>query len=47
MSFPLEFAHLAGPPGFAVLRLGFVLTVIALAFLVRQPASTNDRKRNK
>ena len=47
MPFPLEFAHLAGQTGLDALRVGFVLTIIALAFIVRQPAKPNRKKGDK
>jgi hypothetical protein len=47
MAFPLEFADLAGQPGLGALRVGFVLTIIALAFIVRQPPKTHGRKGDK
>ena len=47
MPFPLEFAHLAGQTGLAALRVAFVLTIIALAFIVRQPPKPNRRKGGK
>jgi len=47
MTFPLEFAHLAAQPGIGALRVGFVLTMIALAFIVRQPSKTNRKKEDK
>jgi hypothetical protein len=47
MTFPLEFAHFAAQPGIGALRVGFVLTMIALAFIVRQPSKTNRKKEDK
>ena len=47
MAFPLEFADLAGQPGLGALRVGFILTIIALAFIVRQPAKPNRRRGGK
>jgi hypothetical protein len=47
MPLPLEFAHLAAQPGLGALRIGFVLTIIALAFIVRQPSKSNRRKGGK
>jgi hypothetical protein len=47
MAFPLELADLAGQPGLGALRVGFILTIVALAFIVRQPAKPNRRKEDK
>ncbi len=47
MAFPLEFADLAGQPGLGAVRVGFILTIIALAFIVRQPAKPNRHKEDK
>jgi hypothetical protein len=47
MTFPLEFAHLAAQPGIGALRIGFVVIMIALAFIIRQPAKTNRKKGDK
>ncbi len=47
MAFPMEFAHLAGQTDLGALRIGFILTIIALAFIVRQPAKPNRHKEDK
>ena len=47
MPFPLEFASLAGLSGLGALRIGFVITFLALAFIVRQPPKGNRKKDGK
>ena len=47
MTFPLNLAHIAGQPGVVALRVAFVLTIIALAFIVRQPDRTPPKKEHK
>ncbi|HVM50579.1 MAG TPA: hypothetical protein VMU04_21310 [Candidatus Acidoferrum sp.] len=47
MILPAEFALLASQAGFDALQAGFVLTMLALAFLVRQPPKAGPRKGGK
>jgi hypothetical protein len=47
MAFPLEFAVLASHPGLGPLRLGFILTIVALAFIVRQPVKPTRKREDK
>ncbi len=47
MPSPLEFASVAALSGLGALRLGFVITFLALAFIVRQPPKGNRKKDGK
>jgi hypothetical protein len=47
MPFPLEIADLASGPGLAALRLGYVITVFALAFIIRRAPKPIHRKGGK
>ena len=47
MTFPLEFAHFAAQQGIGALRVGFILTMIALAFIIRQPSKPSRKKGDK
>ena len=47
MTFPLDFAHFTGQPGVVLLRAGFVLTIVALAFIIRQPVRAGRKKEHK
>jgi len=43
----IQFAHHAGPPGTFVFFAVFVLTIAALAFIVRQPRKTDREQEEK
>ncbi len=43
----IEFAYFASPSGMGALRVGFVLTIVALAFILRHPSKATRKKRDK
>ena len=47
MTLPVGIAHLIAQPGLDALRVGFVVTILALAVIVRQPAKSDRKKDDK
>lgn len=47
MSSPIEFADLVNHAGGNILRVVFVLTIVGLVFIIRQPAKTSRKEEER